>query len=183
MKLIVGLGNIGEKFVSTRHNAGFLILDELKTRISNETTDFKFSKKFSSEIIQIKNLILAKPTTFMNDSGICVSSLTNFYKISAPNIFIIHDDLDIKLGEYKIQLGVGPKVHNGVNSIEEKLGTKNFWRVRVGIENRQIVNGLQTTAKISGEEYVLQKFTEEEKNILNEVTTKVVTNLVQVLSI
>ena len=104
----------------------------------------------------------------MNDSGVAVKKIVDSYKIDPQNIYIIHDDLDISLGEYKIQIAKGPKVHNGINSVEEELGTKNFGRIRIGIENRDPEN------RTKGEEYVLQNFTEEEKRILKWVIQKIV---------
>jgi PTH1 family peptidyl-tRNA hydrolase len=204
MKLVVGLGNPGEKYIKTRHNTGFLVLDELKSKISNlqlsitnQLPIFKFQKKFNSEICIFQlhttnnlQLVLARPQTFMNDSGKAVSALAAFYKILPSDIWVIHDDLDIKLGDYKIQKGTGPKVHNGIKSIEKELGTKDFWRVRVGIENRQEkfsifnyqlsiksqLSNIQNLKKekTPGDQYVLQDFTDEEAEILEPVITKIV---------
>jgi len=185
MKLVVGLGNLGEKFEGTRHNMGFLVLDELKTEISKskflnskQAPNSKFQKKknLHSEIIRINDLILAKPTTFMNSSGIAVSSLATFFKIQTSDVYVIHDDLDISLGEYKIQLAKGPKDHNGIRSIEEKLCSDNFWRVRVGIDNDEsrITNH---ESRIDGEDYVLMKFSEEEVDTLEAVIEEVVEDL------
>ena len=95
----------------------------------------------------------------MNDSGLAVSKIANFYKIALGDIYVIHGDLDLRLGEYKIQKGVGPKLHYGIASIEEKLGSKDFWRVRVGIDSRTVEN------RLSGEEYVLQNFNEQEEEV------------------
>lgn len=149
MKLIVGLGNPGEKYKNNRHNAGFLVADALKTRISNE-------------------FLIFKSTNFMNESGEFVKSLMSQYpNISISDLYIVHDDLDIPLGKYKIQFGVGPKVHNGVASIEKEIGSKDFWRVRVGVDNRNPEN------RIQGEEYVLRDFTQEEEVILEKVIKKV----------
>lgn len=182
MKLIVGLGNPGGEYKNTRHNTGFLVLEKLKTEITNsksQITNFQTEKKHRAETFKLGSLILAKPTTFMNESGIAVSSLYKFYKISNSDLYVIHDDLDIKLGEYKIQLGKGPKIHNGLLSIYEKLGTNTFWHVRVGIENREM-NG---TSKISGEAFVLQDFSETEKSLINDVIDKAVSEMLGLLSI
>lgn len=179
MKLIVGLGNPGEKFQKTRHNAGFLVLDELILKIANNQfpiSNWVQSKKFNAEIAKNEKIILAKPQTFMNDSGSAVSAITSYFKITSSQVYIVHDDLDIKLGDYKIQKGVGPKVHNGINSIEEKLGTKDFWRVRIGIENRSM------ESKELGDIYVLQNFTSEEKIILDKVIGKVLVDLTDIFS-
>lgn len=154
MKLIIGLGNPGEKYRNNRHNAGFMLVEYL-------------------ERLGVPEGIVAKKTdTFMNDSGQAVSKLKNFYKIPLNDLYIIHDDLDLPLGQYKIQLGVGPKVHNGLISIEGVLGDINFWRVRVGVDNRDPQN------RVPGEAYVLQDFTEEEKKVLKETIKKVCVELV-----
>lgn len=102
--------------------------------------------------------------------------LATFYKIPTTNIYVIHDDLDLRLGEYKIQKGVGPKLHYGIQSIEEKLGNSDFWRIRIGVDNREPKNRTQ------GETYVLQEFTEEEKEILNKTLDKVVIDLIDLIS-
>lgn len=168
MKLIVGLGNPGKKYSATRHNVGFLAVDFLA---KSNSLDFSDNLKFKSEIATSEKFILVKPHTFMNNSGDAVSAIVNFYKISSGDIFIIHDDLDLRLGEYKIQKAIGPKVHGGVNSIEEKLGSKNFWRVRIGVDNRSIEN------RITGEEYVLQSFSESEKEMIGESIEKAIQEL------
>ena len=100
----------------------------------------------------------------MNDSGDFVKKVTRTYNLEPSNLYVVHDDLDIPLGQWKIQLGVGPKVHYGVNSVEEALGDKNFWRIRVGVDNRD-----SGQARMTGEQYVLQDFTEEELKILEGV--------------
>lgn len=165
MKLIVGLGNPGEEYRNTRHNVGFLFLDYFAQKNS-----FKLNKKFNSEMLEIsqnneKN-ILAKPQTFMNRSGEAVSKIKNFYKIENENLYVVHDDLDIRLGEFKIQKGVGPKMHNGIISIEESLKEKDFYRIRIGVDNR-------TDVKIPGQEYVLGRFAKEEKEKLQLVFVQI----------
>lgn len=155
MKLVVGLGNPGEKYENTRHNVGWRVIDTLLTKevdsseLSIGRDLARVNKSTSSEILYMK------PLTFMNESGKAVSEVANFYKINPDNMYVIHDDLDIKLGSYKIQYAVGPKLHGGVNSIIQNLGTDKFWRVRIGVENRE-------DAKIPGEDYVLMNFTEDE---------------------
>lgn len=180
MRLLVGLGNPGERYEKTRHNVGFLILDELKNKITNDQlsiinqdNNFQYKKDLKSEILNLKSILLAKPQTFMNDSGVAVSKILNFYSLTPSDLYVVHDDLDIELGEYKIQFGKGPKVHNGVNSIEEHLGTHDFWRVRIGIENRhlEIQNPNTKIQKTKGQEYVLQKFAGDEFATLQKVIT------------
>jgi len=176
MRLVVGLGNPGGEYTYTRHNVGFLVLDSLVNKLLEEVQnpDFKFQKKFNSEILMGKDYLFAKPQTYMNSSGTVVTKLASFYKIPPSRLYVIHDDLDIAFGEYKICLGIGPKVHNGVNSVEQAFGRKDFWRVSVGVDNRELQN------RIDGEEYVLQTFTEEEKTVLKSVIERVVDDLVEI---
>ncbi len=177
MKIIVGLGNPGAKYRSTRHNIGFVVLDELARReIPN--SKFQITNKFKSEIIQTKNFILVKPQTFMNDSGVAISKICRFYKIKYTDLYIVHDDLDIPIGNYKIQHGKGPQVHNGLLSVEEKLGTDQFWNVRVGVENREV----RGNKGVPGLVYSLQDFVGEEKIIIEGMITKIVNDLVRVVS-
>jgi len=149
MKLIIGLGNPGGEYVNTRHNAGYLLVDRLLK-------------------IQLpKDVMVKKTGVYMNDSGSFVKNLTDKYKLGLSDLYIIHDDLDIKMGDSKIQLGHGPKDHNGLNDIYEKLGSDEFWHVRIGIDNRPLDN------KPMGIEYVLQNFTEEERKTLDAVIEKI----------
>jgi len=180
MKLIIGLGNPGDKYKDTRHNVGCLVLDKLKQEISNQFPNFQINKKLKAQVCKVGDIILAKPTTFMNDSGKAVRLLTNFYHLVPSALYVVHDDLDIALGQYKIQLGVGPKVHNGITSIDEALKTKKYWRVRVGIENRdKITNDKWPMTNVSGEEYVLQEFTKEEFEILSVTIEKILGDIIR----
>ncbi len=149
MKLIIGLGNPGEKYSNNRHNAGHVIAEKLlKSRLP-------------------KDFVVRKADVYMNKSGEFVKKLVEQYKLNPSDVWVIHDDLDIPLGSYKIQKGKGPKLHNGVNSIEEILGTDEFWRVRVGVDSRD------ANDRTSGEEYVLQDFRPEEKDVLDKVVLEI----------
>lgn len=154
MKLIIGLGNPGGEYQNTRHNAGFLVADRLH------------DQKIPAGVV------VKKSDVFMNNSGTFVKSLYTKYSISNTDLYILHDDLDIPLGNYKIQFGTGPKDHNGVNSVEEELETKDFWRVRIGIDNRK------PDDRIPGEEYTLQNFTADEKIILDKTIEEIVNKLI-----
>lgn len=160
MKLIVGLGNPGKEYVHNRHNVGFIFLDFLAT---THQLKFSYKSKVQSFVCKNSEFIFAKTNAMMNDSGFAVQKLISFYSISAKDLYLVHDDLDLNLGSYKVQFGVGPKVHNGVNSVEQSLKSKNFWRVRVGIENRD------SYTKIGGANYVLDNFTSTEKEVLASV--------------
>ncbi|CAN5135784.1 aminoacyl-tRNA hydrolase [soil metagenome] len=175
MIVLVGLGNPSEKYSHNRHNVGFMFADyllkSLTTRHTSPVSEFKFDKYANAELARLdlaadgpqQSVILVKPQTYMNRSGETVRQLMASNKIPIENIFVAHDDLDIELGKFKIQLGVGPKKHNGLSSIEDLLHNHNFWRIRIGVDNR---NGDRT---LSGEEYVLQNFSGEE-NIILETT-------------
>ncbi len=186
MKVIVGLGNPGEKYAQNRHNVGFMVVDKLATQISNSQTrlpdgqvlKFSNNKKFNSEIIQTKEYIIVKPQTFMNDSGVAVAAICRFYKVKYEDLYIVHDDLDITVGNYKIQFGKGPQVHNGLLSVEEKLGTDKFWNVRVGVENREV----RGNKGIPGVVYSLQDFTQDEKEITDKVVAQIADELASVIS-
>ncbi|MDO8503957.1 MAG: aminoacyl-tRNA hydrolase [bacterium] len=181
-KLMIGLGNPGIKYENNRHNVGFMVVDALsETQNSNVKSQNylstlssrpKGNSKLKSEVLQIGDTLLAKPQTFMNSSGEAISKLVNWYKIEPNDIYVIHDDLDIPLGNYKIQYGRGPRLHYGVQSIEKALGREDFWRVRVGVDNRKA-----EARRTPGEQYVLQDFTAEETETVNGIIGKIVEEL------
>ncbi len=148
MILIVGLGNPGKKYQNNRHNVGHMFVDFVNK-------NFKF---------QISNFKLIKTDCFMNLSGIFVKKLIENYKLNPPaggeNLIIVHDDLDIPLGKFHIQFASGPQLHNGLESIEQHLKTKEFWRLRIGVDART------PERKVPGETYSLQNFLPNEKNLL-----------------
>lgn len=165
MKIILGLGNPGEKYVHTRHNVGFDLLDKL--RKAWDFPDFQMEKKFEAEIskgnFNNQEVLLIKPQTFMNLSGETVQKVLNFYKLTPNDILVIHDDLDIKLGEYRLATDSSSAGHNGVQNIIDKLGTQKFQRLRIGIGRPEENNA--STAK----DYVLDKFSKEEKEKLEKL--------------
>lgn len=167
MFLIVGLGNPGKKYKNNRHNIGFRILDEFQRE--NDFLDFKLVKKFNSLIsqgkISGKKILLVKPQTFMNKSGNAVKTLTNFYKITRTGLVVIHDDIDLPLGKIKIIKSRGSAGHKGVESIIRELRTKNFVRIRVGIQP-------QKGKPKNPEKFVLQKFTKTEEKIVKKIIKK-----------
>ena len=176
MKCIVGLGNPGEKYKNNRHNVGFMMVDALARQL--EAT-WSMNKKFNAEVVQTKEYILVKPQTFMNDSGVAVAAICRFYKIALTDLYIVHDDLDITVGNYKIQHGKGPQVHNGLLSIEEKLGSDQYWNVRVGVENREV----RGNNGVPGVVYSLQDFNAQERQIVEGVIGKIVSDLRAVVSL
>ena len=162
MKIIIGLGNPGKEYINQRHNVGFMFLDFL---IKDLSVNFKYDKYLQAQIcpiiIEKKTYLLIKPQTFMNLSGIAAQACLNRFKFNIDEeLMLIHDDLDIPLGKFKIQKGLGPKLHNGVESIEKQLKTTKFFRTRIGIDNRQ------KTGFIDGKDYVLNNFTTDEVGIL-----------------
>ena len=133
IKLFVGLGNPGEKYLLTRHNAGFWWLDFVAL---NHRLSFKKTTKYFGEYSNYQDnadVHFLKPSTFMNESGKSVQAITSFYKIKPEEILIIHDELDIVPGKVKLKLGGGHGGHNGVKDISNQLGSNNFWRLRIGI--------------------------------------------------
>lgn len=179
MKLIVGLGNPGTKYEHNRHNVGFVVVEclstKLETRNSKQIRNSKFeiNRRMEAEMMVGDKWVLVKPQTYMNDSGRAVTKLVNFYKIPLTDVYIVHDDLDITLGNYKIQHGKGPQIHNGLLSIEQSLGTDQFWNVRVGVENRSV----RGNKGVPGVVYSLQDFTLPERKIVEEVVGSVVDDL------
>lgn len=159
MKLIVGLGNTGDRYKNTRHNLGFEALDHLKHTLGIDDS-WEFNKKFKAEIIPFPtlDLILAKPTTFMNNSGLSVSAIANFYKIKPEDIIVIQDELDVLLGKIKIRFGGGFGGHHGVESVMESVGTDKFIRVRLGIGTTAGFLGEHQRKSFNAEHFVMEEF-------------------------
>ena len=136
---MVGLGNPGEKYQGTRHNLGFEVVDKLVDSINSEGLSWSSEKKFKSEVIQINfpltasplSLILIKPQTYMNNSGLAVKLLADYYQIPLEDVVVIHDDLDLPLGKIKIRVGGAAAGHHGVESVISCLGDDKFIRVRL----------------------------------------------------
>ncbi|WP_010531216.1 aminoacyl-tRNA hydrolase [Lentibacillus jeotgali] len=133
MKCIVGLGNPGKKYVKTRHNVGFMVIDELAGRNGWKLKKDKFSGKSTVETSEGEKIILLQPQTFMNLSGESVRPLMNFYQMKPEDILVIFDDLDLPTGKIRLRQKGGHGGHNGIRSIIDHLGTKEFNRLRIGI--------------------------------------------------
>lgn len=133
MKLIVGLGNPGEKYQQTRHNLGFLVVDKFAKEIASPSLPWEKNEKFKSEIAKKGELVLAKPQTFMNASGVAVAQVAAFYKITVEDIWVIHDDLDLPLGKIRIRRGGASAGHHGIDSLIRELKSDKFVRFRLGI--------------------------------------------------
>jgi peptidyl-tRNA hydrolase, PTH1 family len=165
MKVIIGLGNIGEKYEKTRHNVGFMTVDYLAEKLG---INFKKSPKHFSQIAKNLDFILVKPQAFMNESGKAARAICDYYDVNIEeDLIVVHDDLDIEIGHVKKQQGTGPKVHNGLDSIYKHLGEKNFLHWRVGVDGRK------GDRKIPGSNYVLSQFTQEEEGVIKTVIEQV----------
>lgn len=177
MKLIIGLGNYPEKYKLTRHNIGFLALDDLAEKY--QFSSFKSEKKFFGSLaegeIAGEKVILCKPETYMNLSGKSVGALVNFYKISPQEIFVLQDDLDMDFGTVKYRGKGSAGGHNGIISIIEALGTQEFPRIKFGITNKQ-------KEKIPGDRFVLMEFNEEEKEQLGAILEEGIQRLMEHLN-
>lgn len=160
-KAIFGLGNLGSIYTNTRHNIGFDFLDFIVSS-KNFQENKNLLSLYSEVTIQNQKIFLVKPTTMMNNSGEAIYRFIKYFQIQVDEMLIIHDDLDLQIGLFKIQFGKGPRSHNGINSIQNKFGTKNFWRIRIGIENRNSI----TKNTFKGSDYVLSKFNAIEKEII-----------------
>ena len=181
MYLIVGLGNPGKQYEKTRHNVGFMVLENLHAKLAEYgVSKWELSKKFNAEIsgVTINNnkVILAKPMTFMNESGIAVHLLSHYYKITLPKLFVIQDDKDLPLGEIKIQTDRGDAGHNGIKSIIQHLDTKNFHRVRIGVASDN-PKKMSDTAK-----FVLDKFSFSERKKVSEMIEQVIEEIIKIIS-
>lgn len=173
MKLIVGLGNPGPKYESTRHNVGFLVVEHLLKDLAS-VKDSKWDKqeKLKSEIFQFdyqpkalkaEKIIIAKPLTYMNNSGMAVSLIANYYKIKPQDIWVVYDELDLPLGSMKIRFGGATAGHHGLDSILESLKTDKFWRFRMGIGQSHNHDEI-AKHKVSGAEFVLKGFTGSDRS-------------------
>jgi PTH1 family peptidyl-tRNA hydrolase len=183
MILIVGLGNPGNKYEHSRHNVGFRVLDEILKDpqiipVNQAELKLEENNKFKAEMAEAhlhgEKIILAKPTTFMNNSGDCVATIANFYKIKPQNIWVISDDLDICEGLIRIRHGESSGGHKGLEDIIQKLGDSNFARVRVGIaptpgDPNRCEKPLNY---LDAKEYVLEDFTEREEAIIKSAIKK-----------
>ncbi|MEK9166083.1 MAG: aminoacyl-tRNA hydrolase [Patescibacteria group bacterium] len=202
-KLIVGLGNPGKKYEKTRHNLGFMVVDELAKKLKIDRTTFVFNKKFNAETAKIKGssvcpsaaelrvseanpdrakrgslrqatrttdepfyIILTKPQTFMNNSGLAVAKIANFYKIKTPDIWVIYDDIDLPLGILRIRQNGSSGGHKGVQSIIDSLGSSDFARFRLGVG--------PVPLKFDPADFVLKAFDKSEPALARDMAKKAV---------
>jgi peptidyl-tRNA hydrolase, PTH1 family len=168
IRLVAGLGNPGRDYVRTRHNAGFWFADLLANKLSRTLAS---EKKFFGEVCRLAaDAWLVKPMTYMNRSGQAVAALAGFYQIRPEEILVVHDELDLRPGEVKLKIGGGVAGHNGLKDIRDRLGTAEFWRLRIGI-------GHPRDYELSEQEvvdYVLHRPGEEQQTLIDAAIDKCV---------
>lgn len=159
--LIVGLGNPGREYKDNRHNVGFMLIDQLSVRLNARLTRMQAKALVGSVPYEGNKLILAKPQTYMNLSGQAIQGLARFYKVPLENMIVAHDDLDLPFGTIRIRPGGGPGGQKGVASTIERLGTKDFRRLRIGIG--------RPPGRMDPAAYVLQNFSQSDAVLLSEI--------------
>ena len=156
MKLIVGLGNPGPDYESSRHNAGYWIIDSVSERIGLELTKKKFKAVYASGKYEGIPLVMLKPLTYMNLSGLSVSAAMSFFNIDFEDLLVIHDDVDLPPGRIRMKKGGGSAGHKGVESIVDQLGADDFYRLRFGVGRPENLN-------MDTSDFVLERVSSEEK--------------------
>ena len=175
MILLTGLGNIGEEYSNTRHNIGFMTIDNIATSYNFPNWKEKNKYLYTKKAINGIDVILQKPTTYMNLSGEAVQAIQTLYKIPIDDIIIIHDDLDIKTGEIRTKQGGSAGGHNGLKSIDGKIGN-NYHRIRIGISHPRDTNPNQDVAS-----YVLSKFNTIDKEKITKTIDKITQNFENII--
>ena len=165
MILLVGLGNPTPDSKDNRHNIGFKVIDAINQKFSLSKQKPKFKGLLTTGNILNKKVYAIKPLTFMNNSGVCIRELIEYFKIGVEDIVVFHDDLDIDFGKIKAKFGGSSAGHNGIESIDKFVG-KDYSRVRIGIG--------KPDSKISSSEYVLNNFSEDEKKELKKITDNII---------
>ncbi len=165
MRLIVGLGNPGKEYDMTRHNVGFEVLDKLAKKHQIEFTKTKFNGLYCEFKKNLETIILLKPLSYMNLSGEVIKKFMTYYHINIDDLLVIHDDLDIELGYFKMKDKGSSGGHNGLKNIEDQLNTQDYKRIKIGISNNK---------QIDTKNYVLGKFSKEEQEKLSLVIDKVI---------
>ena len=168
MILLVGLGNPTPNSQDNRHNIGFKIIDAINKKFSLSKQKPKFKGLLTTGDISNKKIYAIKPLTFMNNSGICIRELIEYFRIDVEDVIVFHDDLDIDFGKIKAKLGGSSAGHNGIASIDKFIG-KEYSRVRVGIGKPE--------TKISVSDYVLNNFNDEEKIRLKKITNNIIDSI------
>ena len=173
MLLLVGLGNPNPNDKNNRHNVGFLVIDAINEKFKLSKQKPKFKGLLTTGKINEQKVYAIKHLTFMNSSGICVKELIEYFKIDVKDVFVFHDDMDIELGKVKVKFGGSNAGHNGIDSIDKNIG-KNYSRIRIGI-GRPKNNS-------TGADHVLDNFSKDEKQNVDEVTKNIIESLSTLIS-
>ena len=168
MLLLVGLGNPSPENENNRHNIGFKIINAINKKFGLSKQKPKFKGLLTTGTINEQKVYAIKPLTFMNNSGTCVKELVEYFKIDAKDVFVFHDDMDINLGKIKAKFGGGSAGHNGIESIDKNIG-KLYSRIRIGVG--------RPTDNTDGAEHVLNNFSNDEKQSVEEVTKRIIESL------
>ena len=169
MKLIVGLGNIGKEYENTRHNVGFMVVDELAKKWGVTFSQNKFKADYAVAYHQGEKYMLVKPTTYMNLSGEAIGAFYDYFDLDIEDILIIYDDLDTKTASFKLKQKGSSGGHNGIKSIIQHLGTDKFYRLKIGID--------RPTPPMTVVNYVLGKFSHDEMIEIKKVYDKCISSI------
>ena len=168
MMLLVGLGNPSPNNKDSRHNVGFLIIDAINQKFKLSKQKPKFKGLLTTGKIEEQKVYAIKPLTFMNSSGICIKELIEYFKINVKDVFVFHDDMDIDVGKVKVKFGGSSAGHNGIESIDKNIG-KLYSRIRIGVG--------RPTDSSDGADHVLNNFSSDEKQSVEEVTKNIIESL------
>lgn len=174
MKMIIGLGNPGNEYNNTRHNIGFSIIDNYALSKGISIDIKKFNGLYNTFFYNNEKIILLKPQSYMNLSGEVVLDFINYFKVSIDDILVINDDLDMEFGRIRLKLSGSCGGHNGLRNIEQNIGTSNYKRMKFGISNNKMIDT---------KDYVLGKFSIDEKKVIEELLPKTVNILDDYLSL
>jgi len=168
MLLLVGLGNPNPNNSNNRHNVGFLVIDKINAKFNLSKQKPKFKGLLTTGNISEQKVFAIKPLTFMNNSGICIKELIEYFKIDVKDVFVFHDDMDIDIGKVKAKIGGSSAGHNGIDSIDKNIG-KNYPRIRIGIGRPK--------KDSTGIDHVLDNFSDDEKQNVEKVTNNIIKSL------
>jgi PTH1 family peptidyl-tRNA hydrolase len=173
LRMVVGLGNPGETYAKTRHNTGFMVVDKVSAAFSIALDKQKFDARFGIGSVNGVKIVLAKPMAYMNRSGPQVQKIAGYFRILCEDILVVHDDIDLVFGRLKIKEKGGDGGHRGVRSIIDAFGGGDFTRLRIGIGRPDAERGAS--------DYVLGKFTLEEKKVLSQIITSAKDAIITIL--
>ncbi|HSQ85043.1 MAG TPA: aminoacyl-tRNA hydrolase [Desulfobacterales bacterium] len=173
LRMVVGLGNPGEAYAKTRHNAGFMVVDKISEAFSIALDKQKFDARFGIGLVNGVKIVLAKPMAYMNRSGPQIQKIAGYFRILCEDILVVHDDIDLVFGRLKIKEKGGDGGHRGVRSIIDAFGGGDFTRLRIGVGRPDAEKGAS--------DYVLGKFTLEEKKVLSQIITSAKDAIVTIL--